>query len=189
MQILALAFLFFVLQRNSATQVLYVFPRQPTAVACPHQPCNMLSYYVHHTHILSSNSTLHFLPGIHVLKESTVLVVQKTNNFTISGEKHDESIVLCAENAGFIFTDILGLTVNNLSFLYCGYGLPTTSVFSTSRAVLWFASITNLQISQINVFNGTGCGISALQPWGDVSISDSVIAFNSGNIDYIGGNI
>ena len=39
------------------------------------------------------------------------------------------------------------------------------------------------------MFNGTGCGISALQPWGDVSISDSVIAFNSGNIDYTGGNI
>ena len=96
---------------------------------------------------------------------------------------------MCAENAGFIFTDILGLTVNNLSFLYCGYGLPTTSVFSTSRAVLWFASITNLQISQINVFNGTGYGISALQLWGEASISDSVIAFNSGNINYIGGNV
>jgi len=42
------------------------------------------------------------------------------------GEKHDESIVLHAENAGSIFTDILEFTVDNLSFLYHGYDLPTT---------------------------------------------------------------
>ena len=68
--------------------------------------------------MLTSNSTLHFLPGVHVLGESTVLVVRKINNFTISGERHNESIVLCADNAGFIFTDILGLTVKITSAFY-----------------------------------------------------------------------
>ena len=167
MQVLALVFLFTINRGNSATQVLYVSPTEPTPVACPDQPCNMLSYYVHHTWMLTSNSTLHFQPGVHILGESTVLVVQKIANFTISGEKHNESIVLCAENAGFFFTEILGLSVDNLSFLYCGHGITEVGKFSTSRAALWFATITNLQISQITVCNGTGYGISALDLWGD----------------------
>ena len=118
MQVLVLGFLFTIAQQNSATQFLYVLPTEPTTVTCPDQPCNMLSYYVHHTCMLTSNSTLHFLPGVHVLGESTVLVVRKINNFTISGERHNESIVLCADNAGFIFTDILGLTVKITSAFY-----------------------------------------------------------------------
>ena len=139
--------------------------------------------------MLTSNSTLHFLPGLHILWERTVLVVRKISNFTISGGKHNETIIMCAGSEGFIFTDIVGLSVDNLSFLYCGYNMPIVTTLFTSRATLWFASITNLQISQVTVCNGTGYGIAALEVGGNVSISDSVIAFNAGNTDHIGGNI
>ena len=118
-----------------------------------------------------------------------MLTVWKINNITISGERHNESIVLCAGSGGFIFQNIVGLSVDNLSFLYCGYNLPTVGTFSSWRAALLFVSITNLRISQVTVCNGTGYGISASELWGDVSISDSLIAFNAGSTDYIGGNV
>ena len=103
---------------------------KPTAnTPCPADPCLTLSEYAQQTHHwLTSNTTLLFLPGDHVL--SVNFTVENVSDFEIyaqqtsSADDHTASgsRIVCQGLVGFIFIHISNMTVQSLTFNSCGKG-------------------------------------------------------------------
>jgi len=103
---------------------------KPTANSlCPADPCLTLSEYAQQIqHYLTSNTTLLFLPGDHVLGvnftvenvNDVEIYAQQTStadNHTASGSR-----IVCQGLVGFTFRNISHMTVHGLTFNSCGKG-------------------------------------------------------------------
>ena len=113
---------------------------KPTAnTLCPADPCLTLSEYAKQTHhYLTSNTTLVFLPGDHVLSVNfTVenvndlgIYAQQTStadNYTASGNR-----IVCQGLVGFTYRNISHMTVHGLTFNSCGKSaVDTTTIMTT----------------------------------------------------------
>ena len=103
---------------------------KPTAnVPCPADPCLTLSEYAQQIHhYLTSNTTLLFLPGDHVL--SVNFTVENVSNFEIyakltsTADNHTASgsRIVCQGLVGFTFRHITHMKVHGLTFNSCGKG-------------------------------------------------------------------
>ena len=103
---------------------------KPTAnTPCPANPCLTLSEYAQQTHHwLTSNTTLLFLPGEHVL--SVNFTVENVSDFEIyaqqtssaDGDTASGSRIVCQGLVGFTFRHISHVTVHGLTFNSCGKG-------------------------------------------------------------------
>jgi len=121
---------------------------KPTAnTPCPADPCLILSEYAQQTHhYLTSNTTLLFLPGDHVLSVNFMvenvsdfeIYAQQTttaDNYTASGSR-----IVCQGLVGFTFRNISHMTVHGLTFNSCGkgavgHGFGTDHDYLTAYAV------------------------------------------------------
>lgn len=175
-------------------QVLYVQP--VNGASCPDLPCHKLSYYVGdpklQSQYLRSNTTLHFIPGVHIFNNEILVDIRSIENFSLVGTT-SQSIILCTEPAGFLFYRVAVLSIHGLVFVNCGIDIAPLNELQTSdylplRATFCFSHVTHLNISQTAVINGTGHGFLALNMLGNVSIYHSILQSNKGRPGYSGGN-
>ena len=161
----------------STEGIYYVRPADVST--CPGQPCHNLSYYSENSQLFfTSNTTLYFLPGEHILEH---VIVTDVSNITLVGMVSAEHTILhCPGEGGVVFIDCKKVYLVHLTFSNCGADYGT----SISRG-LHFQCVTDLEISNIVVTNSTGIGLYAMNVVGSVHIQNSVFTYNTGNI---GGN-
>ena len=104
-------------------------------------------------------------------------------NLTIRGTGKLETIVWCTEGSGFIFLNIDGLFIQNITFTHCGtdagFGpLEPGHPEYVQQAALWFFNVANLFISQVILHNSTGYGLIDFLKLGNVSIVESMFVLN-----------
>ena len=161
----------------STEGIYYVRPADVST--CPGQPCHNLSYYSENSHLFfTSNTTLYFLPGEHILGH---VIVRLVSNITLVGIVSAEHTILqCPGEGGIAFINCEKIYMLHLTFSNCGADYGT----SMYRGVN-FQCVTDVEISDIVVRNTTGFGLYALNVVGSVHIQNSVFTYNTGNI---GGN-
>ena len=132
----------------------------------------------HNCMFFTSNTTLYFLPGEHILGQ---VVVTDVSNITLAGKMSAEYTILqCLGEGGIVFIDCKKINMLHLTFSNCGAYYGT----SVSRG-LHFQCVIDIVISNIVVTNSTGVGLTAVNVVGSVHIQNSVFTYNTGNS---GGN-
>ena len=102
---------------------------KPTAnTLYPADPCLTLSEYAQQTHYyLTSNTTMLFLPGDHVLNVN--FTVENVSDFEIyaqqtsTADSYIATRIVCQGLVGFTFRNISHMTVHGLTFNSCGKGV------------------------------------------------------------------
>ena len=112
-----------------------IIPTNGSYSACPEQTlhCQTFSQFMNNSNDSSvfntSNSIVLFLPGEHKLRNhwSKHLIVRGVNNITWHGESAGRTVpsIYCEEDIGFMFADIVNLTIRNIEFVNCGHQLPS----------------------------------------------------------------
>ena len=123
----------------SAENVFCVTPTATSCSSCPQNSthCAPLSEYAHKTQsYLTSNTTMVFLPGEHVL--DTNFTVANISNLTMYGESSSGSAatVVCNASVGFNFTGIGNFRISSLAFTLCGRSPLALTVACKLYAVL-----------------------------------------------------
>ena len=135
---------------HTATLLLFMFfhlgfPQNTTFITptlntpCPAEPCYTLSVYARlqpESHDLSSNTTLVFLPGDHVLEHTASIV--NLASVTLLGDSSSfpdiTSRITCTQPASLTFEGIHELHINLLAFVSCGHTSPALSINSVRQA-------------------------------------------------------
>jgi len=102
--------------------------------------CYNLSEYLSSPHCnFSSNTTIHFLPGIHLLEEN--ITVSGVSNLTLIGSSTNSSqgptaTIRCSgAQIGLVFQNITILSIMKLSFINCG---RIISKYLPEKPMQWF---------------------------------------------------
>ena len=113
----------------------------------PHQICHNLSYYISHSDIFTSNTTIIFLEGEHKLDREDLVHISDVHNLTLKGQgqwpvagaeetvMQSTVIINCTRGrGGFHFSTSHSITVEGLTVTNCG-GLVqyTAAVFNFDR--------------------------------------------------------
>ena len=96
---------------------------------CPReQHCYTLQTYLQDVgHYFRSNTTFHFLPGIHRVSwsDSTSIIVSNISDLVLSGPLSDTNLpvvsIECNWNLEFCFTKVRNLTISNIELNKCGF--------------------------------------------------------------------
>jgi len=130
---------------------------KPTAnTPCPAHPCLTLSEYAQQTHrYITSNTTLLFLPGDHVL--SVNFTVKNVSNFEIYAQQTSTayhtasgSRIVCQGLVGLAFAHISHMTVHGLTFNSCKmcvlirYITTSWDVQTLALSITWFGYILSM---------------------------------------------
>ena len=96
-----------------------VYNVTPNDIRCDH--CINLLYLPNLTQNFTSNTQLHFLPGLHHL--STDLIIQNVDNISIIGSvistTTPSTVIQCASSVGIVMANITNLTVKNIVIQNC----------------------------------------------------------------------
>ena len=107
----------------SAENVYCVTPTSTSCSSCPHNStnCTTLSEYAQAAELyFTSNTTMVFLPGDHVLDAD--ITVANVTSLTMSGESssgNDRATVVCSGQVGLKFTNIMNFKLQSLAFISC----------------------------------------------------------------------
>lgn len=143
---------------------------------------------------------------------NTVISVNSTNlfaqvkfdrlvNLSIEGVEGKIPTVTCRSNdSGLYFSGIRGLTIKNLAFVGCGalHNSTTTDLLSSGRnktakfkSTLYVWKSTNIRITNVDIHNGNGLGLTIFDTNGTVVISNSTFKHNQmqtlDDTTYLGG--
>ena len=196
-------------QERDTTYELYLEPTiSESTRLCPQDhPCVTLSellddrapYFVN-----TSNTTVHFLPGTHTVRDrvTTAAVVHNVSNLTLTGSCSGDcppATVKCDVNFSFIFTDVSSLQMSNIAFIGCGAVVPrklsdyvyniwsslqanTSGIFQLklgTKAALAFGNIHSLTLRNVTVMKSRGYGILGLNLLGSSTIVNSQFLQNN----------
>ena len=191
--------------------IYYVKPSHNSSLpySCPSSyPCHTLQYYVRNkTALFESNSTLKFLPGIHILESNEAnkpTTIENVHNLKLIGNDTfvnntmlvPSSQIHCNGSGGLLFTAMCGLFIGNLLFSRCGAVLPWP-FDGRYRAALAIGniipqeSIFDVNITRVVIQNSTGYGLYGSNVLGNSAISESTFIYNNynGSQQYFGGHI
>ena len=106
----------------SSENVYCVIPTATSCSSCPHNStnCSTLSEYAQEAELyFTSNTTMVFLPGDHVLDRN--ITVANVARLTISGESSSDNIATVVRNGsvGFSFTNMVDFKIYSLAFTSC----------------------------------------------------------------------
>ena len=164
--------------------VYYVKPSDVEYCPPHFQPCHILEYYVRNSN-MTSNSTILFLKGLHIL-QSTAEIGSVINLAFIGVAGPEDSKIQCEGIAGFYFRQLIpdNLTISNLLLSNCGSeiveGLPC--------GALILNTVLHLNMTNVIVENSTGYGLLAYNVLGNSFITGSVFRHNRATQDCEGGN-
>ena len=167
--------------------------------SCSHGPCKTLTEYAQNASAyFTSHTQLVFLPGLHALKVNTSIRIENVSQLSLIGNESlpyntagtlfspRKCIIQCEDEAGFEFVNTSNLIIKSLVFSNCGRPIAFANA---TYAALAFHSTFYLTISAVTVQNSSGYGIYASNVLGSVHIVGSIFQFNSGSLQYNGGNI
>ena len=108
---------------SSAENVYCVTPTATSCSSCPHNSthCATLSEYAQEAEMyFTSNTTMVFLPGDHVLDVNITVV--NVSRLTMRGESSSGNIatVVCSGSVGLSFTSMVEFKIDSLAFTSCG---------------------------------------------------------------------
>ena len=180
-------------------------------------PChNLLEYVSHPQYYFTSNTTIHFLPGLHLLEQN--ITISGVKNLELVGSSFNASkgpnaMIHCnGTQVGLIFEDITKLKIQNMMIVNCGRSLPSniwtpyTRKKITVFAALFVANVHTLTIAGVHIEASTGYGLLGLNVFGNSVVLNSKFYCNNnvdvsidcynqiqsktmgGNISRIGGN-
>ena len=120
--VLVAALLINTLSYCSAENVYCVTPTATSCSSCPHNysHCATLSEYAEEAEVyFTSNTTIVFLPGDHVL--DTNITVANVARLTMHGgsSSDNRTTVVCSESVGLSFTSMVDLKIDSLAFTSC----------------------------------------------------------------------
>ena len=106
----------------SAEKVYCVRPTTTSCSSCPHNSanCTTLSEYAQEAELyFTSNTTMVFLPGDHVLNMS--ITVANVTRLTMCGESSsgNRATVVCSGSVGLLFTSMVDFKMYFLDFISC----------------------------------------------------------------------
>ena len=120
--VLVAALLISTLSYSSAENVYCVTPTATSCSSCPHNStnCATLSEYAQEAETyFTSNTTMVFLPGDHVL--NTSITVANVASLTMRGESSsgNRTTIICNGPVGFSFTSMVEFKIQSLAFTSC----------------------------------------------------------------------
>ena len=119
--VLVAALLIITLSCCSAENVYCVTPTVSSCSSCPHNNhCATLPEYARKAELyFTSNTTMVFLPGDHVL--DTNITVANVSRLTMRGESYsnNRATVVCSGSVGLSFTGMVDLKLDSLAFTSC----------------------------------------------------------------------
>ena len=156
-------------------------------------PCHPLNYYVQNADsYFTSNTVVEFLPGLHELNHTGIVIITYAKNLTLIGSdfnvntstrcSHSDSIVFCTNYSGFLFGKINGLNIIKLHFTHCGATLPLPELQSRLLVALAMFTMRNLVISRVTIEKSYGYGLYVSNVWNRSVITDSCFI---GNNEYV----
>ena len=164
--------------------------------------CEDLHFYASNiSHYFTSDTTLEFLPGEHQLTGLNVSI-SNVSNLQLTGETVEctpstphllekaPQISCSGGEAGFIFQDMVNLTLSHLSISHCGQPVPMSGPTpSFAGAALAFSNIENIVLHSVAVFNTSGHGFLMNNIYGRSTVRDCHLQHNRGSVEYTGGNV
>ena len=144
--VLATTLLINTLSYCSGENVYCVTPTVTSCSSCPHNSanCTTFSEYAQDTErYFTSNTTMVFLPGDHVL--DTNITVANITRLTMRGESSsgNRATVVCRGPVGLSFTSIVKFKIHSLGFTFCG---RDSFLSPASKYALRFESIKDAEI-------------------------------------------
>jgi len=186
--------------RNGSYRVIYVTPEKEHS--CPHntQLCYILSHIAENPmSYFSSNTTIIFLPGNHTTDTNRSITIANVSNITLEGSGSRIQSVNGIE-LGFVFLQIMNLSITNLCFYQCGAVLPMEVQLETQKIIkhselihyeedfytknsptLYLIQVTNIMIFRVGIYNSTGPGLLGFNVIGHSTISQSSFVRNNPN--------
>ena len=153
-------------------------------------PChNLLEYISHPQYYFTSNTTIHFLPGLHLLEQN--ITVSGVKNLELVGgslnaSKDPNAIIHCnGTQAGLIFENITNLKIQKIMIVNCGQSLPSniwtpyTLKKITVFAALFVANVHTLTIEEVHIEASTGYGLLGLNVFGNSVVINSKFYCNN----------
>ena len=189
----------------NAEDIYYVKPTNPLDAndtsfdpdaLCPGNPCYTFDYYQQNYSLsFTSNTWIHFLPGIHLLGPGESLIdFHNITNLTLAGSTTSrqsynytipESIIFCQGETGFVFDQIEGLSIQHLTFFSCGgQSSPDLNI----AFALGLFNLTNACLSHVAILDSMGYGLLGINVLGISSITDSTVLLGKDSEEYLGGN-
>ena len=129
---LVAALLISTLSYCSAENVYCVTPTTTSCSSCPHSStnCTTLSEYAQEAELyFTSNTTMVFLPGDHVL--DTNITVANVAGLTMCGESSsgNGATIVCSGSVGLLFTSMVDFKIDSLAFTSCSREYVTPPSF------------------------------------------------------------
>ena len=132
-----------------------------------------------------SNITVLLYPGIHSINSAAneVFSISNATIFELTAANLSEGATIeCTGNTGFAFSYCTNLTISGITFESCGAHFEKGYSTGTSNFVLLMLYSTNVQLSDVEVKNGSGIGLLAVNVHGSFDLSDSEFADNTCNL-------
>ena len=126
-----------------------VYNITPDDSMCSH--CQNLEHYLQNVNHFTSNSQLHFLPGLHRLP--TDLIIQNVNDISLIGSKTNDTtpntVIQCTSSVGIEMTNITNLTIANMIVQGC-----KTSLHSLKPAV-FIKECSFVQLHYVHIYHAS----------------------------------
>ncbi len=182
-----------------------------TVITCRNRVCKTLGQFSSAVdQYITNNTKIIFLPGVHDLYGN--IAITNVRNLELTGKHEDCNIsntsaseiessayhqedqmpqITCSGKSGFIFQNIINLTVCNLFLYKCGQPVPVqvyNPEYGLAQAALGFNEVSNLVLSNLAIHNSSGYGILTHNIYGVSSVLKCNLHFNRGARSYRGGN-
>ena len=120
--------------------------------------------------LVASNMTLKFKPAVFELKADSVIRYESVSNITLdSAGAYKVNITCVGGNSGFTFTNVSGLTVQNMMFTGCMANIPTYEANGT----IFINESSNVMLDNLTFRHGIN-GVCASNIHGYFTIQNSV---------------
>ena len=171
---------------------LYVKP-SPAFGECPHgEACLTLSEYLQNvSDFLTSNTAIHFLPGIHTLSSSEpnhdLLIAANVHDLSLFGHNSQSTIVNCTEKLGFSFINAVNIHISNILITNCGQtinGLPkatyehSLTIHENATAALAFFNVYSLTLQSIKIEGSHGYGLFGVDVVRNSNLTNCTFSYN-----------
>ena len=152
-------------------------------------PCHSLSEYISSSQCyFTSNTTVHFLPGVYLLGEN--ITVRGVSNLSLVGSSvnssHGPSATIQCSHAsvGLSFVGCTNLSIQKITIRYCGRTVSTDMEWYWEEVgtALFIAKVNTLMIEETQVEASTGYGLLVWNVFGDCVVLNSKFLCNN-NID------
>ena len=176
-------------QGNCGSQ-MDIFVRAANTQDCNgKQSCYNLSEYLSSPHCnFSSNTTIHFLPGIHLLEEN--ITVSGVSNLTLVGSSTNSSqgptstIQCSGVQVGLAFQHTTNLSIMKLSFINCGRIISKNllmwfEMWMDFRAAVFVKDVHTLMVEGVHIEASTGYGLFGWYVLGDSHVLNSMFHCNN----------